>query len=81
MLGRDFRLEIGSGTADMYEVVARAPDGIEAAVMMRLPVSTAELAALAARIPDAVIASPASDRVGHLAAATLWLAAMQDVAL
>lgn len=45
MLGEDFPVEI-TGAADMCDVVMRSPNDVEAAVMMRLPVPTAELAAL-----------------------------------
>ena len=58
----DFRVEIGGGAARGYEVVLRAPDGVEVSAAMRLPVPADELEALAARIPDAVIASSAAVR-------------------
>ena len=58
----DFRVEIGGGAARGYEVVLRAPDGVEVSAVMRLPVPAGELEALAGRIPDAVIASSATVR-------------------
>jgi hypothetical protein len=45
-------------------VILRAPDGGEAAVTMRLPRDAGELEALAARVPDAMIASSAVVRRG-----------------
>ena len=60
----DFRVEIGVGGMDGYEVALRAPDGGEMTVAMRFPVPASELEALAARIPDAVIASSATVRRG-----------------
>ena len=62
MVTQDFRVEIGAGGAHGYEVILRAPDGGEAVVTMRLPVAAGELEAMAARIPDAVIASSATVR-------------------
>jgi hypothetical protein len=62
---RDFRVEIGAGGAPRYEVILRAPDGGEAAETMQLPMTASELEALAARVPDAVIAS--SFTVRHFA--------------
>lgn len=60
---RDFRVEIGGvGGAQGYEVVLRAPDGGETAETMRLPMTASELEALAARIPNAVVASSATVR-------------------
>jgi WD40 repeat protein/tetratricopeptide (TPR) repeat protein len=59
MEAQDFRVEIGAGGAQGYEVILRAPDGGEAVVTMRLPRDAGELEALAARVPDAVIASSA----------------------
>ena len=59
MEAQDFRVEIGAGGAQGYEVILRAPDGGEVAVNMKLPQGTGELESLAARIPDAVIASSA----------------------
>ena len=59
---RDFRVEIGADGAHGYEVILRAPDGAEAALTMRLPVTAGELEALASRIPDSVIASSATVR-------------------
>jgi hypothetical protein len=58
----DFRVEISGGVARGYEVVLRAPDGVEVSAAKQLPVSAVELDALAARIPDAVIASSATVR-------------------
>jgi tetratricopeptide (TPR) repeat protein len=57
----DFQVQIGAGDARGYQVTMRAPDGGEAAITMRLP-SAPELKAMAARIPDAVLASSAQVR-------------------
>ncbi|WP_218835578.1 CHAT domain-containing protein [Streptomyces sp. SA15] len=57
----DFRIEVGPGGADGYPVVYRTTDGEEAADVMRLP-HPHELEALAARVPDAVVASSARVR-------------------
>ncbi len=59
---RDFSVQIGVGSEPGYEVSLRTPDGAEATVPMRLPVSIRELEALAVGIPNAVIASSASVR-------------------
>jgi len=58
----DFRVEISGDAARGYEVVLRAPDGVEVSATKQLPVPAVELDALAARIPDAVIASSATVR-------------------
>jgi DNA-binding beta-propeller fold protein YncE len=58
----DFRVEISGSAARGYEVALRAPDGGEMSAAMRLPLPADELEALAARIPDAVIASSATVR-------------------
>jgi WD40 repeat protein len=58
----DFRVEISGDAARGYEVVLRAPDGVEVSAAKQLPVPAVELDALAARIPDAVIASSATVR-------------------
>ncbi len=57
----DFRVEISGGVSG-YEVVLRASDGGETTATIQLPVSVGELEALAAWIPDAVIASSATVR-------------------
>lgn len=57
----DFRIEVGPGGADGYPVVYRTTDGEEASDVMRLP-PPHELEALAARVPDAVVASSARVR-------------------
>lgn len=62
MQARDFWVQIGMGSAPEYEVSLRTPDGGEATVPMRLPVPIRELEALAAGIPNAVIASSATVR-------------------
>ncbi|MGH3837860.1 MAG: CHAT domain-containing protein, partial [Pseudonocardiaceae bacterium] len=54
----DFELEIGSGAAGTYPVVARAPGG-EVATSMRLPLTLAELDHQIAVIRGAVLASTA----------------------
>ena len=59
MEAQDFRVEIKAGGEHGYEVILRAPDGGEVAVNMKLPLGSGELESLAARIPDAVIASSA----------------------
>ena len=51
----DFRVEVGGGAAQGYEVLLRAPDGGEISNAVELPLP--ELEELAARVPDAVIAS------------------------
>jgi CHAT domain-containing protein/WD40 domain-containing protein len=56
---QDFRVEIGAGGPKSYEIVLRAPDGGEASVTMRLPLTEKRLAELAARVPDAVLMSSA----------------------
>lgn len=60
----DFRVEISGGATRGYEVVLRTPDGGEVSAAMQLPVTADELEALAARVPDAVIASSATARRG-----------------
>jgi hypothetical protein len=50
----DFRIEVRGSAAQGYEVMLRGPDGGEVSDPVRLPLS--ELAVLAARVPDAVIA-------------------------
>ncbi|MGH3753211.1 MAG: CHAT domain-containing protein [Pseudonocardiaceae bacterium] len=57
----DFELEIGSGAAGSYPVVARAPGG-EVAVSMRLPLTSAELDHQVAVVRDKVLASSATLR-------------------
>ena len=57
----DFRVEIGPPGADGYPVVFRTTDGEETSGTLRLPPGH-ELDALAARVPDAVIASSAQVR-------------------
>ncbi len=54
----DFELEIGSGAAGTYPVVARAPGG-EVATIMRLPFTSAELDHHLAVVRDKVLASSA----------------------
>jgi hypothetical protein len=54
----DFELEIGSGAAGTYPVVARAPGG-EVATSMRLPLTPAELDQQIAVVRGAVLASTA----------------------
>ncbi|WP_167444212.1 CHAT domain-containing protein [Streptomyces diastatochromogenes] len=61
MVDVDFRVEIGPPGADGYPVVFRTTDGVETSGTLRLPPSH-ELEALAARVPDAVIASSAQVR-------------------
>jgi hypothetical protein len=58
----DFRVEVNGDAVRGYEVVLRAPDGGEVSAAMRLPVPVGELEVLAARVPDAVIASSATVR-------------------
>ena len=59
MTSQDFRVEIGAGGPKSYEIVLRAPDGGEASVTMRLPLTEKKLAELTARVPDAVLLSSA----------------------
>ncbi len=54
----DFELEISSGTAGTYPMVARAPGG-EVATTMRLPLTSAELDHHLAVVRDKVLASSA----------------------
>lgn len=58
----DFQVEIGGGAGRSYEVTWRAPDGSETSSLTRIPVSSDELRALAARVPEAVLASSAQVR-------------------
>jgi len=58
----DFQVEIGRGAGQSYDVTWRAPDGSETSGLTRIPVSADELRALAARIPEAVLASSAQVR-------------------
>jgi tetratricopeptide (TPR) repeat protein len=53
-------MEIGGGAAPGYEMVLRGPDGGEVSGPLSLPAQELEL--LAARVPDAVIASSARGR-------------------
>jgi hypothetical protein len=61
MTATDFQVEIGAQGEQGYPVSVRAPDGAEAVTTMRLP-PDAELRALLARIPDALLASSARVR-------------------
>lgn len=58
----DFQVEIGRGAGQSYEVTWRAPDGSETSGLTRVAVSADELRALAARVPEAVLASSAQVR-------------------
>ena len=58
----DFQVEIGRGAGQSYEVTWRAPDGSETSGLTRVAVSPDELRALAARVPEAVLASSAQVR-------------------
>jgi len=64
MADHDFRIEIGTGGSEGYEVILRTPDGGEASSIMRLTVTDKQLDMLAARIPAAVIASSVTMRSG-----------------
>jgi hypothetical protein len=59
---QDFWVQIGSGDGPGYEVALRSPNGAEVAFAVQLPLSARELEVLAARVPDAVIASSAAVR-------------------
>ncbi|WP_369249385.1 CHAT domain-containing protein [Streptomyces sp. R41] len=58
----DFQAEITATEPQVYEIALRGPDGAETSTRTRLPLSPEELRILAARIPDAVIASSARVR-------------------
>jgi dipeptidyl aminopeptidase/acylaminoacyl peptidase len=56
----DFRVEVGGGAEQGYEVILRGPDGGEVSGPVQLP--QLELESLAALVPEAVIASSARVR-------------------
>jgi len=58
----DFQAEITATEPQVYEIALRGPDGAETSTRTRLSLSPEELRILAARIPDAVIASSARVR-------------------
>ncbi|WP_406173749.1 CHAT domain-containing protein [Streptomyces sp. NBC_00996] len=58
----DFQVEITATEPQVYEIALRAPDGAETSTRTRMPLAPEELGTLAARIPDAVIASSARVR-------------------